>query len=103
MNPTRLFDCVSCLTFGQSVPIPATGIRGKQVQLDLELARKRLADPPREERAHVFAVLSTLAAEAAAADATARHLSPSNVDERDDCGGFIRPCRCGSPHAGNTG
>ena len=65
---------MSCLTFGQSVPVTTTGIRGKQVQLDLELARKSLADPTREERAHAFAVLSPFAAEAAAADATARQL-----------------------------
>ena len=31
--------------------------------MNLEQARKRLADPPREERANAFAVLSTLAAE----------------------------------------
>ena len=48
--------------FLKVVPIPTTGIRGIEVQLDLELARKRLADPPREERTHAFAVLSTLAA-----------------------------------------
>ena len=31
------------------VPVTTTGIRGKQIQMDLQLARKRLADPPREE------------------------------------------------------
>ena len=60
--------------FLKIVPIPTTGIRGIEVQLDLELARKSLADPTREERAHAFAVLSPFAAEAAAADATARQL-----------------------------
>ena len=66
--------------FLKVVPIPATGIRGKEVQLDLELARKRLADPPREERAHAVAVLSTLAAE----ERAVAHMPVIPVDARRD-------------------
>ena len=35
--------------FLKVVPIPATGIRGIEVQLNLKQLRKRLAAPPREE------------------------------------------------------
>ncbi len=45
------------------VPIPSAAIGGIEIQLDLEWARKRLADPPREESADRFAVLSPFAAE----------------------------------------
>ena len=60
------------------VPIPATGIRRKQVQLDLELARKRLADPPREESQYRFAVLATFAAE----ERAVAHMPVIPVDAR---------------------
>ena len=35
--------------FLKVVPVTATGIRGIEVQLDLQVARERLADPPREK------------------------------------------------------
>ena len=49
--------------FLKVVPIATAGIRGIEVELDLQQLRKRLADPPREKREHHSAVLSTFAAE----------------------------------------
>ena len=45
------------------VPIPSAAIGGIEIELDLEWTSKRLADPPREESADAFAVLSPFAAE----------------------------------------
>ena len=45
------------------VPVATSGIGWKQIKTDFEQARKRLADPPREESTDRGAVGSTLAAE----------------------------------------
>lgn len=45
------------------VPIPSAAIGRIEIELDLEGTRKRLTDPPREESADRFAVLSPFAAE----------------------------------------
>ena len=45
------------------VPIATAAIGGIQIELNFKWARKRLADPPREECAHLTAILTTFAAE----------------------------------------
>ena len=45
------------------VPIATAAIGGIQIELNFKWARKRLTDPPREESADRFAVLSPFAAE----------------------------------------
>lgn len=64
--------------FLKVVPIPSSGIGWIQIELNLEQARKRLADPPREERANRYAVLSTLAAE----ERAVAHMPVIPVDAR---------------------
>ncbi|GIX04991.1 MAG: hypothetical protein KatS3mg114_0860 [Planctomycetaceae bacterium] len=49
--------------FLKVVPITTSSIGRKQIELSFEQARKRLADPPREECAHLLAILTTFAAE----------------------------------------
>ena len=45
------------------VPIATAAIGGIEIKLDLEWTRKRLTDPPREECAHLTAILTTFTAE----------------------------------------
>ena len=45
------------------VPIATAAIGGIEIELNFKRARKRLADPPREECAHLTAILTTFAAE----------------------------------------
>jgi hypothetical protein len=54
------------------VPVATAAIGGIQMQFHLERNRERLLNPPCQERADRVAVLPPLAAEAAAADRSAR-------------------------------
>jgi len=55
---TRVPQCLVVV-----VPISSAAIGRIKIELDLQGTRKRLADPPREESADRFAVLSPFAAE----------------------------------------
>ena len=78
-------DCVSFRTFGRSISVTAKGMGGIEVQL----ARKSLADSSRKESVHAFAGLSPLTTEAAAADTTALHLESGKFHGRGGRGRFI--------------
>ena len=50
-------------TLMKVVPITTAAIGGIEIELNFKRARKRLADPPREEGTHQLAILTTFAAE----------------------------------------
>lgn len=60
------------------VPVTSAAVGRIEIELHFEVTRKRLADPPREECAHLAAILTTFAAE----ERAVAHMPVIPVDAR---------------------